>query len=503
MKLNLMNRFALIAVCGAALTSACSGEQQLAGNNNGGDKADDLSNLSLNVTGSDTAGNEYSITTVDITITDALGNVDAQIADFDVSGPGSTIDVALTLEEGEDYVITATGTGSGNVDTDGNGTPDPVSTPCTGTVTFDIVDDVSTPVSITLLCAVPGEDVATGEAEVDAEFVWERNPECGITSVLAGPLTVGLVGGLVNLASAATPGTVFAWSVEAADLGTFVNPAAANTKFDCATAGSGTLTLTVTNEAELCEDSVDIDVTCTSAFVCGDNVVNPGEQCDGTATPPGQQCTVNGEPGGGCRLVVCGNGITNGTEACDDGNTVSGDGCNATCSAIEECGDGIVQATLGELCDPPGSAVPGAPGVLCEADCTFEVPTCAACTASSCATELAACTAGANGTKCTDLMACFDGPGAGSPSDCAFGAVDSIGIVSPCFCGTFSALDCAGGDADGACLAQARLAASATATPTNVLNTLVRWDDPTFAVGDAKNLALCQIASCNPSCEQF
>ncbi len=51
---------------------------------------------------------------------------------------------------------------------------------------------------------------------------------------------------------------------------------------------------------------------------------------------------------------VCGNGVLEAIgsvgEQCDDGNTTSGDGCSSTC-VREFCGDGIVQAGLGEQCE--------------------------------------------------------------------------------------------------------------------------------------------------------
>ena len=47
---------------------------------------------------------------------------------------------------------------------------------------------------------------------------------------------------------------------------------------------------------------------------------------------------------------VCGDGIVNTGEECDDGNTKDNDGCSSSCR-YEYCGDGIVQQALGEQCD--------------------------------------------------------------------------------------------------------------------------------------------------------
>jgi len=41
-------------------------------------------------------------------------------------------------------------------------------------------------------------------------------------------------------------------------------------------------------------------------------------------------------------VPVCGDGVLDVGEQCDDGNTTSGDGCSATCTLeVEDCGNGI------------------------------------------------------------------------------------------------------------------------------------------------------------------
>ncbi len=61
--------------------------------------------------------------------------------------------------------------------------------------------------------------------------------------------------------------------------------------------------------------------TCTQP-VCGNNVVEPGEDCE---PPNSATCDVN------CKKVVCGDGVIAGNEQCDDGNTKNLDGCDSTC----------------------------------------------------------------------------------------------------------------------------------------------------------------------------
>jgi len=68
-----------------------------------------------------------------------------------------------------------------------------------------------------------------------------------------------------------------------------------------------------------------VTATQTCASVCGNSVINAGEQCDdGTQT---SVCNSN------CTLAGCGDGTVNAAagESCDDGNKVSGDGCSSTC----------------------------------------------------------------------------------------------------------------------------------------------------------------------------
>ncbi|MBY0278217.1 DUF4215 domain-containing protein [Candidatus Binatia bacterium] len=99
---------------------------------------------------------------------------------------------------------------------------------------------------------------------------------------------------------------------------------------------------------------------------CGDGIVDPGEQCDDGNADDCDTCTT------ACRDVTgCGDGALCGDEACDDGNVDACDGCSATCTTEtgEVCGDGVVNASCGEECDPPGSGDPP-----CNFLCTLGAP---------------------------------------------------------------------------------------------------------------------------------
>jgi cysteine-rich repeat protein len=71
----------------------------------------------------------------------------------------------------------------------------------------------------------------------------------------------------------------------------------------------------------------DILVRAYCASLCGNGMIDAGEQCDDGNTDDGDGCDV------ACNVEVCGNGIVQADEECDDGGTVSGDGCSSTCTA--------------------------------------------------------------------------------------------------------------------------------------------------------------------------
>lgn len=142
-----------------------------------------------------------------------------------------------------------------------------------------------------------------------------------------------------------------------------------------------------------------VGAKCTKIAVCGDSMLQPGEQCDdGDVLNNGCSASCIIEPNFSCpgpgqkcvSTVICGDGRLSGTEVCDDSNTAALDGCNSTCTAIEpgwkcdvagqactaaRCGDGLKRGA--EKCDD-GNVVDGTGNPLvpdgCSSTCTLMGP---------------------------------------------------------------------------------------------------------------------------------
>ncbi len=79
---------------------------------------------------------------------------------------------------------------------------------------------------------------------------------------------------------------------------------------------------------------------------CGNGIVNTGEECDDGNASNTDACT------NACTNARCGDGFTQAGEQCDDGNANDNDACSNNCT--QGCGNGIVNT--GEECDD-GNAI--------------------------------------------------------------------------------------------------------------------------------------------------
>ena len=123
------------------------------------------------------------------------------------------------------------------------------------------------------------------------------------------------------------------------------------------TANGGACTLAVCGDGvvevgvEDCDDSgesTDCNIDCSTS-TCGDGITNTssGEECDDANQDDNDACKNN------CLEPVCGNGIIEPGEQCDDGgfnSNVVPDACRLNCD-LPSCGDGIVDPSVNEDCD--------------------------------------------------------------------------------------------------------------------------------------------------------
>ena len=159
--------------------------------------------------------------------------------------------------------------------------------------------------------------------------------------------------------------------------------------------------------------------TTTTVPICGDGVVNGGDQCDDGNLEQDDACLND------CTLASCGDGIVwLGIEECDDGannSDVDPDACRSHC-VLPGCGDGVVDS--GEECDDDNTDDLDGCDSSCQNECgngNVDNPVLEQCddgnTVSSVAClndcTLASC---GDGIACTDA-ACTTGPG-GGPEEC-------------------------------------------------------------------------------------
>jgi hypothetical protein len=275
----------------------------------------------------------------------------------------------------------------------------PGGTDCIGTQDFTVVENVTTPVTVTLMCQGTN-DAGGGSALVSAEFEMKG---CAVdrikkiwaipANLLEGESTSVEVESWGNLVETANPAT---WSFEVVS-GTgsdAVSTGAGCTGEACSDFTCGDvsalapvdpstglptqqITVKVTVEDDDCYDSELVYIDCAQSSVCGDGVADGVEECDGTdgINPLTEECNA-------CVIEYCGDGSANtafedcdGTDGVIDPLTTT---CDSSCNLIPlpYCGDDIINdgADLPgvEQCDGAGLPYPGA---VCDASCQI-VPFC-------------------------------------------------------------------------------------------------------------------------------
>lgn len=154
----------------------------------------------------------------------------------------------------------------------------------------------------------------------------------------------------------------------------------------------------------------------TEKPVCGNSLVESGEECDGLVFKScedfqfttgtllcSKQCEYDFSK---CSYATCGNGRVEAGERCDDGlNNGKYGHCKTTCQELgPHCGDGMLQASL-EECDTQAlhdeSCVSqgfGSGTLLCDAQCKFDTSQC-----------IAACTSGTKECLGSEYRECIQG----------------------------------------------------------------------------------------------
>jgi outer membrane protein assembly factor BamB len=259
--------------------------------------------------------------------------------------------------------------------------------PCTGTsIAFDVTSNGQSLVAVTLTCGLLVPDAGTGSVRVNGTVVDNSDVCPTLTAWSASPLSTSSTG-VITVSAAATDQITtdylaYQWSVspnvmvDGGVVDAFANDTAQATTFQCPGMGSYAITVTVNDNhlPQNCTASRTIEVGCG---LCGNGVVDLGEQCDSAAQFMNQTCDPNT-----CQLipVVCGNGLAlqpgkqcdsdaafaNNTCAPPGGVTVDnvpGPGTTmvAGCQLVPVvCGNGLVQP--GEDCEPPNTTT-------CDANC--------------------------------------------------------------------------------------------------------------------------------------
>ncbi len=147
-------------------------------------------------------------------------------------------------------------------------------------------------------------------------------------------------------------------------------------------------------------------VNCDDADICTDDACNEDSNaCDNVFDP-------TNDPS--CALPVCGNGVLEEGEQCDDGNTADGDCCSANCTfeaAGSPCDDGFF-CNLEETCDGEGTCGGGVPNA-----CDDGI----GCTEDSCNEADDRCVNTPDDARCDDGLFCNGEESCSAQDDCQAG----------------------------------------------------------------------------------
>jgi len=434
-----------------------------------------------------------TLNTVHYIVTQTGSTTPVLEGDLPTPGTAKTFSFGLPLPVGAGYTISLSGA-----------SVESKTTTCVGSFgPFAVTANASTALNMVLTCT----DAANGSIKGGVTVTTDACPRLGVDFVVASPSSATVPGGTIAVNGSAHDldgkAIAYSWKVSNTAVGSFVAANAASTTFNCLSASTTPVDLTITANNGECTKSLTASVSCTS-LTCGNGVLDTGEACD-PSIPVGQPgfgpCLSN------CKLATCGNGVVETpVEQCDP---VPADpaNCTATCQIrAAVCGDGFL--TAGEKCDgtlfPTGTAA----GSTCSADCTT-ITSPAVCgngikeagevcdpafTVNDCGADCknitsAACfTCENDPSTCSDFATCDSAVGnaaAGSPAagtpkaqlcnsvlDCVRDTGCAVGAAPlTCYCGTANSTDCQGGLGNGKCRTQIE-AGLETTTPATIVQRL-------------------------------
>ena len=417
----------------------------------------------------------YKVLAMDGTTVLANGSIDTSD-----KGATPSVDVSVVDSGGTLDTVNLHGTTSAGVVCDGT------------SVGFPVVAGQPSMVVVSLVCGGSQLKTTKGSVIVNGSVVIGDN--CPVlTSWMANPLQVSTPAGLIHVSVAASDADTtdvlsYAWTATA---GTFVAGTSAATDYTCTTAGTQTLTVTVSDNhgTTPCTAVQTFPINCVS-LSCGNGVLDPGEVCDPSAPADPNQAKCDAI----CQLL-CGNNIVDFSagEQCDPPKAGF---CTANCLPIPiECGDGVLAP--GEGCEPPNTAT-------CNAECV-PIDQCLSCEASSTNSKCrAGLIDGPNGmlgcngfTDAAQKAACVDLLNCERVNNCANG-----NDPTPCLCGALDPSVCITQTSfPGACAAK-YIAAYGTSGPHPAGDTIfTEFADPSTPIGIADNLDKCDISGgCSGLC---